>query len=308
MKIACIGNIVYDCTVKCEKFIEEGGKYSFNNAVFATGGPASTAASVLAKFGDNIDFYGQIGNDANGMVVYQEMFGEGINMKYVCKSNRIMTPFGFIIASNVNRTINSVRSPEDFIEPKIDKFQFEDGYDFILTDGKYKKETQELIKANPNAISIIDAGRVNPDVLELCNDVDYIICSEEFANKVTGRTINDDYDNNVKVFERLKEVYPDATGITITIGKRGFICEKDGEVVIIPAYEPEEATIDTNGAGDIFHGAFTHALANGYDYHDSLKFANITAALSTTKRGGRKSCPNLQEVEDIMQPKTYTKH
>ena len=43
------------------------------------------------------------------------------------------------------------------------------------------------------------------------------------------------------------------------------------------------------------------------NYYDSLKFANITASLSTTKHGGRKSCPELQEVEDIMHPKIFTK-
>ena len=102
------------------------------------------------------------------------------------------------------------------------------------------------------------------------------------------------------VFNKLKERFPDALGITITVGEKGYICEKDGIVLAIPAFDSGLPAIDTNCAGDIFHGAFTHALANGYDYYESLKFANITASLSTTKSGGKDSCPSLDEIQRFM--------
>ena len=307
MNTAIIGNIVRDTTIYSDEFIVEGEKHSFDNASFITGGPASTAASVLARFHNTVDFYGQIGNDPEGEFVYNEMSREGINMNHVNKSNNMMTPQGFVIVTNDKRTIVSLRSPKDLKHPTIDDIKYETGYDYILTDGKYVEESINLIKLNPNAISIIDAGRVNSGVLKLCKYVDYIICSEEFANKVTGGIINDDYENNTKIYKKLKNYYKDAKGITITVGSRGYICEKDGEVVNFPAYDSGMKAIDTNGAGDIFHGAFTHAISNGYDYYDSLKFANITASLSTTKLGGRKSCPSLQEVEEIMHQKKYFK-
>ena len=66
MKFACIGNIVRDTTVTSETFLVEGEKHSFDNATFITGGPASTAASVLTRFYDSVEFYGQIGDDPEG--------------------------------------------------------------------------------------------------------------------------------------------------------------------------------------------------------------------------------------------------
>lgn len=307
MKIACMGNIVLDETVTCDEFIVEGEKHSFDNATFITGGPASTAASVLARFYNNVDFYGQIGNDSYGKTVYEEMYSENINLKHVNISNEIMTPSSFVIVTKEKRTILSVRSPRDFKNPTIDNIEYEKGYDFILTDGKYTEEAKILIDKNPNAVSIIDAGRVNPKMIELCKHIDYIICSEEFANKVTDSKINGDYENDSRIYRQLQKEFKKAKGIVITVGSRGYICEKDNEVVNFPAYDPGMETIDTNGAGDIFHGAFTHALANGYDYYDSLKFANITAAISTTRRGGRKSCPKLYEVEEAMKYKVLVK-
>ena len=94
----------------------------------------------------------------------------------------------------------------------------------------------------------------------------------------------------------MREIFKDAKGITITVGDRGYICEKDGQVITNPAYDSGMKVVDTNAAGDIFHGAFTYALANGYDYYEGLEFANVTASLSTTKSGGRKSIPEYEEV------------
>ena len=142
----------------------------------------------------------------------------------------------------------------------------------------------------------------------LCKYVKYLICSEDFANEVTGMTITDDYEDICKVYRKLRNLYPYAK-ITITIGAKGYIYEEDGIILVKPAYQPEEKTIDTNCAGDIFHGAFTHAISNGYSYKDSLEFANITASISTTRRGGRTSVPELEEVEEIMKKgeKPYVK-
>jgi len=302
MLIACIGNAAYDCTVSQKGFLKEGVRNSFDNAVFCTGGPASNAASVLAKFGNNVEFYGQIGNDVNGEFIYNQMSKENIDLRHLNISKDAMTPFSFIIINqnNATRTICSLRSKEDFSEPKIHDIVFDTKYDYILTDGKYANDSIDLILKNPQAKSILDAGRVNDNILRLANYIDYIICSEDFSNEVTKMTIDEDLEKTKIIFKNLKSRFKNIKELAITIGQRGYICEKDGEVINMPAYDHQSKTIDTNGAGDIFHGAFTHAMANGYGYHESLEFANITASLSTTKRGGRTSVPTLEEVEQRM--------
>ena len=311
MKVACIGNAVYDYTASSKNKIIEGVRNSFYDAVCNVGGPASNAASVIAKFGTQVDFYGRIGNDASGKVIYDKMFSENIGLKHLAVSNEVMTPYSFVALNTTDntRTIFTVRSRVDYDNPTIGACEYEDNYDFILTDGKYVKETIELFKENPSAYTVIDAGRVNEGVLRLCNMVDYIICSEDFANEVTGCVINDDYNNNAMVYYKLRNKFKKAIGIAITIGKNGYIYEKDKEVIVNPAYNSNLPVVDTNGAGDIFHGAFTYAIANGYNYYESLEFANITASLSVTKAGGRDSVPELTEVENILKnkDKSYVK-
>ena len=56
--------------------------------------------------------------------------------------------------------------------------------------------------------------------------------------------------------------------------------------------------IDTTGAGDIFHGAFTYGIANGFDMEKTIMLANIAGGLSVQKMGSRLSVPSLSEVLD----------
>ena len=301
MKGACLGNSTIDITVSSCKFIKEDERNNFVSYTMTPGGPGCNAASVIAKFGSCVDFYGRVGNDVYGQFIKQMLEKENIGINHLKISDTVRTPFSFIIinTSSATRTINTVRDQIDFTNPSIENFECETEYGFILTDGKYPKESIELIRNNPNAFSVIDAGRATDGVIEVCKNVDYIICSEDFANNVTNKKLNDDNINNTIIFNDLKNMFPNATGIAITVGKKGYICEKDSQVITFPSYQSDLPTIDTNAAGDIFHGAFTYAMANGYDYYESLEFANITASLSTTKPGGRYSCPTLDEVEEI---------
>lgn len=309
--IACIGNIAYDFVVFTDKYAIENSKASYAKTEINTGGPACNAACVLSRLGNHVDFYGQIGNDDFGKEALNRLYLEGIDLSHVNISNNIMTPFSFVIVNtkSATRTINSVRSPKDLENAEIESVNYESKYDYILTDGKYSKDSIELIKQNPNAISIIDAGRWSDGILKVCENVNYIICSEEFANNVTGLEINGDYSNNVLVFNKLKERFPNALGITITVGKNGYICEKDNVVLERPTFNSGLVSIDTNCAGDIFHAGFTHALANEYDYYEALEFANVTASISTTRTGGKDSCPSLEEINSFMnkEVKKYVK-
>ena len=53
---------------------------------------------------------------------------------------------------------------------------------------------------------------------------------------------------------------------------------------------------DTTGAGDIFHGAFAYQYMKTKNVEDAVKFANITAGLSTQSVGVKNSYPKLDEV------------
>jgi sulfofructose kinase len=58
--------------------------------------------------------------------------------------------------------------------------------------------------------------------------------------------------------------------------------------------------VDTTGAGDVFHGAVTLALAEGADEARAFAFASAAAALKCTRPGARAGVPSRPEVDDLL--------
>jgi sugar/nucleoside kinase (ribokinase family) len=59
-------------------------------------------------------------------------------------------------------------------------------------------------------------------------------------------------------------------------------------------------TVDTLGAGDIFHGAFALAIAEGAGIEPAMRFAAAAAALKCTRFGGAFAAPSRAEVENLL--------
>jgi sulfofructose kinase len=63
----------------------------------------------------------------------------------------------------------------------------------------------------------------------------------------------------------------------------------------VPGFRVE--AIDTLGAGDVFHGAYALALAEGRTVTEAARFANAAAAIKCTRASGRRGIPLRAEVD-----------
>ena len=59
-------------------------------------------------------------------------------------------------------------------------------------------------------------------------------------------------------------------------------------------------TLDTLGAGDVFHGVFALCLAEGKTEEQSIYFSSAAAAIHCSRTGGRKSIPDRQEINNFL--------
>jgi sulfofructose kinase len=57
---------------------------------------------------------------------------------------------------------------------------------------------------------------------------------------------------------------------------------------------------DTNGAGDVFHGACALGELRGWPFAWTLTFASAPAALKCRALGGRRGIPRLPEVAELL--------
>ena len=294
MKILCIGHLTYDTTISMDEYPVENEKYRLTKKIECGGGPASNAAYLLGKWGMNTYFAGVCGNDIQGKRAKKEFESVNVNTKYLELNDKVETDSSYIIANDNSgsRTILSVSSnrKEHPLSLKID-----DKFDVIEFDGDELDASLKVIKNNPNAIKIIDAGNLRESTKKLSYLMDYVVCSHDFAEDMTNKKM--DYkkiDTIIDIYKDLKKEFKN--NIIITLESEGTFTEINGEYKIIPSIKAK--SIDSTGAGDIFHGAFTYFIANGFSLEASILLSNITGARSVEKLGSRYSVPNLQDVID----------
>lgn len=291
MNILCIGHAAYDITIPIEKFIVENTKNRITNRIECGGGPASTAAYLLGKWHANVSFAGVVGLDEYGKYIKKELESVNVNTKYLEMNENYTTTSSIVVAntSNGSRTILTYRPNE----MKMQDINLDFNPGIILIDGQEYEVSKKILSNYKSSISIMDAGRINDEIIELSKMVNYLICSKNFAEQVTNIKIDYNDMNTLKqLFLNLKNIFKN--NIIVTLESHGCLYEYNNEIKIMPSIKVKP--IDSTGAGDIFHGAFTYFLSKNYEYEQILKLSNITAALSTTKLGGRNSVFELNEV------------
>lgn len=294
MKILCVGHAAYDITIPVETFPIENTKNRVHQKIECGGGPANTAAYLLGSWGMDVTFAGIVGDDTYGHHIIQELQDVHVNIDYIEISKDYQTTSGFILVNQENgsRTVFNYH-PSNM---KMKELQLNFEPDIILLDGQEYDISIKLLEKYPHAICILDAGRDRREIIELAKKVDYIVCLKEFAEKVTGIKI--DYQNTKtleNIYKRMKTMFKGI--IVITLESHGCLYEYQEQIKIMPSIQVK--ALDSTGAGDIFHGAFTYGIAKKYDFETVLKLSNIAGAISVTRIGGRNSIPTKEEMECV---------
>ena len=283
MKVLCLGNVVYDITIPFEGFPIENSKNRVSNKIECGGGQASTAAYLLGSWGIDVYIAGVIGNDLYGKKIIEEFNNKNVNTKYLEINDNYETTSCFIINNIINGSRTTISYNKNI---QMSNFNLDFIPDIILIDGQEYEMSKYLLDQYPDSISIIDAGRYTDNIVKLSKKVNWLICSKEFATKVTN--IEDDIN---LIYNKMKEIFNN--NIIITLEEKG--CFYNNELISSIKVKQKDST----GAGDIFHGAFTYYLSKGYDIKKILKLSNIAGAISVTRVGTRNSIPSIKEVQDI---------
>ena len=292
MKILCIGQSAYDITVPVSSFPEENRKYKVHEVYECGGGSANNSAYLLAKWHDEVYLASSIGKDDYGRKIKEEAISVGVNIDYIEEINNVKTTTSFIInnKNNGSRTIITDRKEEMHFS---NNHEILIKTDIILLDGNDYDKSLEVIKNNPQAIKIIDAGNMKDGISDLCKYCDYIVCSNDFAREYTG--INFNYNDINVIYNVYDKIAKDFNGkLVITLEHLGSLTKINNEFKLVPSIVVD--SVDSTGAGDIYHGAFTHFISKGYNLLDSMHYANIAGALSVTKIGSKNSMPELKDV------------
>jgi sulfofructose kinase len=292
--VLCVGAAAYDLTFSVAAHPGPDEKLFATGLVGCGGGPAANGAVAVARLGGTAVFAGYLGDDQFGELHLAELEAEGVRTDWIVRGGA-PTPVSTILAQPDGRRAliayqgDTPKLPAgsiDFstLKPRV-----------ILFDGHEPHISRPLVKfARANGIpTILDAGSRHLGTEQLADQVDYLICSVKFARQMTGEQDPE---------AGLNWLRKNAPNVVVTDGAQGLFWARGEAAGHLSAFTVP--AVDSTGAGDTFHGAFSWCVARGKRWRDSLRFASAAAALCCTRYGARPGIPEWEAVQDLLKKGT----
>ena len=301
MDVVGLGLNATDTVLMVREFPALGGKERLASIGSQAGGQVATALVTCHRLGLRTRYIGKVGDDEGGRFQLASLRREGMDLRHVRVARNTPNQLAYIIVDQKTgeRTVFWDRDPRLAVlaaelspQPiRAAKVLLIDGCDVeaALRAARWAREAGVLVVA--------DLDTVYKKVETLFPYIDYLIASAHFLPAVTGR------DDPFRVLEYMAREYGvPAPGMTL--GRYGALVYGQGGFHYSPGFVVE--TVDTTGAGDVFHGAFIYGLIAGWAMGRMLDFSNAMAALNCTMLGARGGIATVAEAERLMA--TGTRH
>ncbi len=293
-QVTCVGIAVLDLVFRVDSFPHTPGKYRAHERREVGGGMAATAAVAVSSLGGHGEFVGCVGDDAVGDRILSELVDLGVGIAGVRRVAGAQSPLSAVlIDGSGERTIVNHASPELFTAAASVVACDVSSADAVLTDMR--------LPAIAAAALEIARSRGLPAVLDCDHDPSEhpeVLAAASHAVFALG---------TLSAFVGLDE--PAEALQAATAHTRGVVVATDGGNGVhwldgdrhrhMNGFDVD--VVDTLGAGDVFHGAFSLAVAEGQALEPALRWASAAAAIKCTRFGGRAGIPTRAEVDRFLE-------
>ena len=247
----------------------------------ALGGPATVGAVAVVRLGGAASFWGRRGDDPAGERIASLLASRGVDTS------------GYRAFPGTSPTCEVFIPPDgerylfpyfgDGMPPEADWIPDEavDKADAVLIDGRWAEGGLRVAeRAATRGIPIVhDFDQDRPEIWDIASHATHAVADEDLAIAVGGVDA---------LLGRLEDM-----GVwgAVTLGENG-VAHGGGRAPAFPV-----TVKDSTGAGDVFHGAFALALAQGRDELGAIRFGCAAGALHC--RFGR--VPYLAEVSALLE-------
>ena len=293
--IVGIGANVFDTLYILDKYPTEDTKNCTYTVKVSGGGPCATGLVAASKLGADCAFIGNLSDDNGGKFLKEDFEKYRVNTDLIKIIPGYDTFCSCIWLANDTASRTCVFNRGNVPPTDIDDDAKEEiaNAEILMVDGNDMNsaiEGAQIAKENGTKI-LYDAGGLYEGVENLLPYADILIPSEEFALCHTKAKTAE------KAAKMLFEKYSPEI-VVITQGKNGGIIYDGNSVEKYPAFLVN--AVDSNGSGDVFHGAFAYALTKKMSYKDACIFSSAVSALKCTKVGAREGAPTLTEVNEFL--------
>jgi sugar/nucleoside kinase (ribokinase family) len=289
MEALFIGHAYIDVTFVADDMPQGDAKSVAKDYAVAFGGNATTAAFCCAKLGVIPDLITTNSNDWLGRM-FMDMaakYGISVHPRKVKRSS-----LSFIMPKDGQRAIVRARDDE-YLHPFPHlnlgncRALHLDGHlaDAALYYAKAFRQLGRLVS--------LDGGGLRSNTDELLEYVDVAVVAERLCEQMKL--------SETEMLDYLKNKGCKIGGVTA--GERGMLWyDENGKVQRLPALSvPKSAVVDTNGAGDIFHGAYMYSYLTRplSRWEDHFRFARGASTHAIQYLGNEAKLPTRADVESI---------
>lgn len=294
--ILCIGMPVRDLTFRVDGLPARGFKVNADHFDEICGGNALNSAIGIVRLGGRASICGPMGDagETSSRFIFDKMAEEGIDTRNLIHMAGLVTPISTImIDPSGERTIVTFRDPQLWKVRLPDVDRLLQDCDAVLTESRCAEFCTDLCaEATRRGIPVVvDVDRAMSLREGLLTASSHLIFSSEALQQTADTT------SDAEALLKIAKLTP--SFLAGTRGAQGTLwLDDEGVLQETPAFPVH--TVDTLGAGDIFHGAFALAMTEGQDIRRALRFASAAAALKCTRFGGAFACPQRAEVEALL--------
>lgn len=273
----------------------------FELAKRAGGGSAANSLVAFSQFGGKAFYCCKIANDEDGNFYQADLDRAGVDTHLIKQNNSGHTGKCVVMVTpDAERTMCTflgitIDFSIDELEPEVvadSQYLYIEGY--LATSEIARKAVQEaraVAEANGThiALTFSDSSMVKyfKEGLDefLTPGVDVLFCNQEEAELYTGQ------EGLEPALQALLKV---ARQVVITRGKDGAIIGTRERRIQVPGFKV--SAIDTNGAGDMFAGAYLFGITQGLTPAQAGTLASRSAAEVVSNYGPRLSTERQQEL------------
>ncbi len=289
-RVLCVGHAVQDFVFHVEAMPDKAAKFAARAFESVGGGPAATAAVAISRLGGDALLAARLGDDSIADVITDELQGYGVDCSYVRRyADRVSSLSAVLIDDAGERLIVNHLDPQlqtaaDWLpEPRTA------GIDAVLADTRWPEGARRAFELARQAgiPAVLDADLPVPRDGELLKAATHIAFSADgLSDYAGGGNLEDALSNAAAAIDGW---------CCVTVGSRGTLVLGDRNYEYRGAYPVDVK--DTLGAGDVWHGAFTLALAEGRQTGEAIDFAGAAAALKVRNGGGRSGTPVRSDLD-----------
>lgn len=258
----------------------------------ASGGSAANSIIAASYFGAKTFYSCKVADDALGEFYMNDLRAAGVDADYGQKSAEGVTGTCLVmITPDAERSMNTFLGISETLavselnEAALadSEYLYMEGYLVTSTTGRAaaiqarKVAQQHGVKT---ALSFSDPGMVEffrDGLAEMIGEgLDMVFCNEDEA---LGWAQTSDLNQAVAALKAVAKTF------AITLGAKGALVY-DGHELIEIAPKVVKA-VDTNGAGDMFAGAFLYGISNGMSFAEAGRLASHSAAEVVSHYGPR---------------------